>query len=131
MAKKLYKTDFKKFKNAIKEATEELSKGKKPTKEELKKVMKNRNYSEQEYHKEMCKWLEEIYKEEGYKLTSKERIGVLEVQSITQAVKDEVEAKAIEKLIQDVQNIKKCFYMIYIIITLLALLGLALALKSR
>ena len=131
MVKRPNKKDFEVFKNAIKEAREELSKGKKPTKEELKKVMKNRNYSQQKFHKEMSKWLEEIYAEEGYKLTSKERIGVLEVQSITQAVKEEVREKAIEKLIQDVKNIKKSFYGVYIVLTLLALLGFALALKSR
>lgn len=118
------------LKDVLKEVEVEVDKTR-PTKEDLKKVMEKRRYDEKEYHKQIAKWLEEIYAEKGYKLTSKERIAVLEIEGITQATKDEVEAKAIEKLIQDVQNIKKCFYMIYIILTLLALLGLAIAIKSR
>lgn len=128
MAKRANKKDFERLKNVL---NEELDKRKKPTKEDLKQVMEKRRYDEKEYHKQIAKWLEEIYAEKGYKLTSKERIAVLEIEGITQATKDEVEAKAIEKLFQDVKNIKKSFYGVYIVLTLLALLGFALALKSR
>lgn len=119
------------LKDVLKEVEVEVDKSKRPTKEDLKQVMEKRRYDQKEYHKQIAKWLEEIYAEKGYKLTSKERIAVLEIGSITQATKDEVEAKAIEKLIQDVKNIKKSFYGVYIVLTLLALLGFALALKSR
>lgn len=119
------------LKDVLKEVNVEADKSEIPTKEQLKIVMEARRYDKQEYHKQFAKWLEEIYAEKGYKLTSKERIAVLEIETITQANKQELSAKAIEKLIQDVQNIKKCFYMIYIILTLLALLGLAIAIKSR
>lgn len=131
MAKRPNKKDFDRLKNVLNEVHEELDKREKPTKEDLKKVMEKRRYDEKEYHKQIAKWLEEIYAEKGYKLTSKERIAVLEIEGITQATKDEVEAKAIEKLIQDVKNIKKSFYGVYIVLTLLALLGFVLAIKSR
>ena len=119
------------LKDVLKEVEVKVDKSKRPTKEDLKKVMEKRRYDENEYHKQIAKWLEEIYAEKGYKLTSKERIAVLEIEGITQATKDEVEAKVIEKLIQDVHNIKKCFYTVYICILMLALLGFVLALKSR
>ena len=130
MAKRPTKKEFKVLKDVLKEVEVEVDKTR-PSKEDLKKVMEKRNIAEQKYHKQLSKWLEEIYAEKGYKLTSKERIAVLEIESVTMTVKDEVKAKAIEKLIQDVKNIKKSFYGVYIVLTLLALLGFVLALKSR
>lgn len=135
MAKRPTKKDFKMLKDVLKEEIEKqeekIKNLKEPTLEETKKLFESRMFEHQDKHKEMAKQVEKIYAEKNYKLTQKERIAILEIMNIVDESKINIEAKAIEKLIQDVQNIKKCFYMIYIIITLLALLGLALAIKSR
>ena len=135
MAKRPNKKDFKVLKDILKEEIEnqeeKIKNLKEPTLEETKKLFENRMFEYQDKHKEMAKQVEKIYAEKNYKLTQKERIAILEIMNIVDECKLDIEAKAIEKLIQDVKNIKKCFYMIYIILTLLALLGFTLALKSR
>ena len=135
MAKRRSKQDFKMLKDVLKEEIEKqeekIKNLKEPTLEETRKLFENRMFEHQDKHKEMAKQVEKIYAEKNYKLTQKERIAILEIMNIVDECKIEIEAKAVEKLIQDVRNIKKCFYMIYIIITLLALLGFVLALKSR
>ena len=135
MAKRPTKKDFKVLKDVLKEEIEKqeekLKNLKEPTLEETRKLFDNRLFQYQDKHKEMAKQVEKIYAEKNYKLTQKERIAILEIMNIVDESKIDIEAKAIENLIQDVKNIKKCFYLIYICILLLALLGFTLALKSR
>lgn len=135
MAKRATKKDFKMLKDVLKEEIEKqeekIKNLKEPTLEETRQLFESRMFEHQDKHKEMAKQVEKIYAEKNYKLTQKERIAILEIMNIVDESKINIEAKAVEKLIQDVQNIKKCFYMIYIILTLLALLGLAIAIKSR
>lgn len=135
MAKRPTKKDFKVLKDILKEEIEnqeeKIKNLKEPTLEETRKLFDNRMFEHQDKHKEMAKQVEKIYAEKNYKLTQKERIAILEIMNIVDECKIDIEAKSINKLIQEVKTIKKCFYLIYICILLLALLGFTLALKSR